>query len=63
MRDKGAIWFRAVRRGSQPAIGESVFVNAVLTVGRWYHVAATYDYESGAAKVYVDGVMRGENGE
>lgn len=33
--------------------------SAQLTVGRWYHVACTYD--NGIASVFVDGVRRGTN--
>ena len=62
-REDGALWFRVVQRGAEPDIEESVLALGVLRENQWHHVATTYDYSTGLAKLYVDGAMAGQLGE
>jgi hypothetical protein len=55
LRDTGAIWFRL---GSEPGTEFDVYgAPNSYAAGVWTHVAATFDSASGAAKLYVNGVL------
>jgi hypothetical protein len=54
LRDTGAIWFRL---GAEPGVNYDVYGDQLYTNGVWIHVAATFDSASGAARLYINGVM------
>jgi hypothetical protein len=54
LRDTGDIWFRL---GSEPGTQYDVYGDRRYTNGVWTHVAATFDSASGAARLYINGVV------
>jgi hypothetical protein len=54
LRDTGAIWFRL---GSEPGTAYDVYGDTLYTNGVWTHVAVTFDSATGAARLYINGVM------
>jgi len=37
--------------------GSGQYYNIILTVGKWYHVAATHDHVNNVTKLYLDGLL------
>jgi hypothetical protein len=55
LRDTGSIWFRV---GAEAGAAIDVYgANGIYSSGVWTHVACTFDSQTGAMKMYVNGVL------
>jgi hypothetical protein len=50
----GIIYLQMSNASSYP----SIYATPAVSAGNWYHASATYDNNTGTARIYVDGVLR-----
>ena len=58
--DPFSISWRLIKRDYVQGLNEVVIAENALTPDTWNYVAATYDYQSGMAKIYVGGNLTAE---
>ena len=54
----GKFFIRIDKLGLHPQIGRTIRTPEVLPVGKWVHVAASYDHSSGSNSLYLNGHLK-----